>query len=147
MIVHVPTTHEALFAEVDAEGNTVATPRAQVSLAAITPLAALELYEQLHAARNELRRARGCAEIPTPDAALVLLAALRRLDEVKQKIGAWGDVGLDAIVETVRYVVEQIQINRLESVTEEAMNGVTLTEEHLKAAMAPSIRMPRDEVT
>jgi len=106
-IAHLPVSWEALFAEIDAEGNTIATPRAQVSLASITPLAALELYEQLHAARNALRRERGLAEIPTPDSALLCLAFLRRLQEEPA-------TSLRQLLERFDASAQQIQMNRAE---------------------------------
>jgi hypothetical protein len=110
-IAHLPTPFEQVFAVVDEQGNTVATPRATCTLAQVTPLAAMELYEQLHAARNELRRQHGQAELATPDAALLILAFLRREAEQPAE-------GLRGLLEHFDAAAKQIQVARLEEVTE-----------------------------
>jgi len=111
-ITHLITPFEQVFQVANERGDTVGDyPRATCTLAAITPLAAMELFEQLHAARNELRRQHGQAELPTPDAALLVLAFLRREAEQPAE-------GLRGLLEHFDAAAKQIQVARLEGATE-----------------------------
>lgn len=98
--VHLVTT----FRAVDERGDAVQIETGQGSMNTLTPLAAMELYEKLHAARNEARRKAGLAEIATPDEGLILLAALRRFKDITPS--------LETIAEVVCELVGQVTRDR-----------------------------------
>lgn len=113
-IIHTITTDVQLvahFRALDERGDAVQSTPSQGTLSALTPLAAMEMFEQLHAARNQVRREAGLAEIGTPDAAVLVLAFLRLLRD--EPAGSFGEV-----LRRMDKAVRQMQMNRVEEVTE-----------------------------
>lgn len=106
----MPTiTHDiqiaAQYRLLDDDGNTLGRhTMAPIALDAITPLALLTLYETLHAKRNEARRQAGLRELPSPNAAVVLLATLRKLgsDYVEPDLSRIAEVVCEVVGEIAR---------------------------------------------
>lgn len=96
------------FLEVDDSDVTRRRITAEADLPDLTPLAGLEVYQMLFAARNKLRRDMGLPEIAMPDMAVVLFAFLRRFN---------GDLALEAMPEGFAQVVQEIQERRVEHAT------------------------------
>jgi hypothetical protein len=71
----------AQYRAVDEAGDAVAITPSRGALNQLTPLSAMELYEQLHAGRNQVRREIGLPELASPDEAVLVLAFLRKLRE------------------------------------------------------------------
>jgi hypothetical protein len=114
MPIHTITTDVqfvAHFRGTDERGDAVTAARIPGELRALTPLAAMELYEQLHAARNDVRKQAGLAEIPTPDEGVLVLAFLRALRD--EPAGSFKD-----LVDRWDGVRWQVQSNRLEEAME-----------------------------
>lgn len=103
------------FAQMDEDANAVTRIGVEqpLRLGAITALAALEVYEKLHALKNRLRKEFREPEIPLPDVALVVLAFLRRVEALPGE--GWT---LAQIAATFAEVVREIQERRLEHATE-----------------------------
>lgn len=123
-------TISATFRLTDDAGNTTGRHTLPpMVLDALTPLAALSLYETLAAKRNEARRAAGLREIAQPDVAVVLLAALREF------AASGADPSLERIAELVCETVGQIARER-----GQIPEPPPLTDEDLRMALAPSAR-------
>jgi hypothetical protein len=116
--VHTALQTQAAYLGLDENGDVVTSTAAQGVLRSVTPLAAMELYEQLHAARNEVRRAAGLAEIPTPDEGLLVLAFLKGVAELQQR---GEEPNLADLGSFFRCLVQEVQEARLEALPE--MNG------------------------
>jgi len=106
----------AIFRGLNEAGDVESATSAQGAMTALTPLAAMELYEHLTAARNQVRAQAGLPEIATPDEGVLVLAFLRRLRE--EPAGSLREV-LDRFDEAAR----QIQMNRVETLPDPYADG------------------------
>lgn len=98
----------AIFRLLDEAGDAVSLQNAQGSMVSLTPLAAMEMFEHLHAARNTLRREAGLPEIATPDEGVLILAFLRLLREEPA-------ADLRGVLRRWEGAASLVQMNRLEA--------------------------------
>ena len=111
-IAHLGTDVQARFGAIDEAGDTVEHPAPLMRLRVLSPLAMMELYEHLHAERNKLRRAHELPEEPQSEAALALLAFLRRLENPSRPTETLRDLGIQ-----FEEAIQDIQERRLEHAT------------------------------
>lgn len=104
-------TLAAQFRAVDERGDAVSITNSQGAMNTLTPLAAMEMFEHLHGARNKVRREAGLAEIPTPDEGLLALGFLKGVKELYERGETPNLVDLRNFFGAL---VEQCQIARLE---------------------------------
>lgn len=114
MPVHTITTDiqlQAGFLLTDERGDVCQRVDYPGQLRSLTPLHVMELYEQLHAARNQVRAQAGLPEIATPDEGVLVLAFLRLLREEPA-------TDLRGVLQRFDEAARLVQMNRLEGETE-----------------------------